>query len=83
MFALVRNGRIWTRPTGSALSAGGVRLDSVVGGFGYEDGLDVLAVEVGCLLGADGERGDGVAGGLGEQRGPAGGAVYVVLLDGY
>ena len=44
--------------------------------------MDVAAVEAGFLLGADGEWGDGVAGGLGEQRGPVGGAVYVVLLDG-
>ena len=40
-------------------------------------------VDVGFLLGADGEGGDGLAGGLGEQRGPLGGAVDVVLLNGY
>ena len=73
----------WTGHAGSALSAGRIRLGSVVCGFGYEDDLDVAAVDVGFLLGADGEGGDGVAGGLGQQRGPMGGAVDVVLLDGY
>ena len=56
---------------------------SVVGGFGYEDDLDVAAVDAGLFLGAEGEGGDGLAGGLSEQRGPMGGAVDVVLLDGY
>ena len=68
---------------GSALSVGRIRLGSIVGGFGYEDDMDVVAVEAGFLLGANGEGGDGLAGSLGEQRGPVGGAVDVVLLDGY
>ena len=37
------------------LSGGGVRLGSVIGGFGDDDDLDVVAVEVEFLLGADGE----------------------------
>ena len=81
--SLVRNGRIGTSHGGSALSVRGVCLGSVVGGFGYEDDLDVAVVDAGFLLGADGEGGDGLAGGLGEQRGPLGGAVDVVLLNGY
>ena len=56
---------------------------SVVGGFGDEDDLDVMAVDAGFFLGAEGKGCDGLAGGLGEQRGPMGGAVDVVLLDGY
>ena len=58
-------------------------MGSVVLGFGDEDDLDVVAVEAGLFLGAEGKGGDGLAGGLGEQRGPVGGAVDVVLLDGY
>ena len=82
--SLVRNGRIGTSHGGSALSVGGIRLGSVVGGFGYEDDLDVAVVDAGFLLGADGEGGDGLAGGgPGEQRGPLGGAVDVVPLNGY
>ncbi len=81
--SLVRNGRIGTSHGGSALSVSGVCLGSVVGGFGYEDDLDVAVVDAGFLLGADGEGGDGLAGSLGEQRGPLGGAVDVVLLNGY
>ena len=47
------------------------------------DDLDVVAVDAEFFLGADGKGCDGLAGGLGEQRGPMGGAVDVVLLDGY
>ena len=52
---MVRNGRIGTSHSGSALSVSGVCLGSVVGGFGDEDDLDVVAVEAEFLLGADGE----------------------------
>ena len=65
------------------MSVGGILSGSVVCEFGDEDGLDGAAVEAGFLLGAEGKGCHGLAGGLGEQRGPVGGAVDVVLLDGY
>ena len=78
-----QNARSLKSHSGRTDSRNSRRLGSVVGGFGYEDDLDVAAVDAGFFLGAEGKGCDGLASGLGEQRGPMGGAVDVELLDGY